>query len=138
MIFLQDSDFTNKLAISVKAQLLDGSADAFDLAELSAMAHIENSLSELYDLNAEFAKVDSERHRSLVDWTLNLAMYFLYERIPDDQLPPRVVKNYDDTLSIIGKIESGKKNTTLAKLVSETTGKKRTSFRWGSQAKKTH
>lgn len=138
MIFLLESDFTNKLDESVKAQILNGSADAFDLSELTAIAHIENSLSELYDLNAEFAKIDDERHRTLVLWCTNLAMYYLYERIPDNELPPRVVKNYDDTLSIIDKIESGKKNTTLTKLISEIDGKKKTVFRWGSQAKRTH
>ena len=138
MIFLKETDFVNKLDENVKAQLLNGSADAFDMAEQTAIAAIEDSLSSLYNLNAEFAKLDEERHRSLIKWCLNLSMYDLYERIPDNDLPPRVVKNYDDTIELLGKIETGKRTTTLERIVDEATGKTKTSIRWGSDKRRTH
>lgn len=138
MIFLLEGDFDNKLDESVKAQITGGSGEPFDLAEKTAMATVTDSLSELYNLTTEYAKTGTDRHPILVKWLVSIAMYDLYERIPDNQLPKRVVKNYDDTLKTIEKIEQGKKTCTLTKITDPITGNPKTVFRWGSEKRRTH
>ena len=68
---------------------------------------------------------------------MNLAVYFFYERIPDEQVPARVVKNYDDTRSDLDKIARGKLSVTLTHLTDDD-GKKETVFHWGSNPKRSH
>ncbi len=137
MIFLLDTDFANKIDNAVKLQITGGDEEVMNQAEKTAMAMVSGSLAELYDLALEYAKTGTERNQVLVRWLLNIALYDLYERIPDNQLPERVVKNYDDTLKMLEKIESGKRTCTLTKLTNET-GAKKTVFRWGSEIRKTH
>ncbi|MCF6185810.1 MAG: hypothetical protein L3J56_14525, partial [Bacteroidales bacterium] len=90
------------------------------------------------DLDAEFAKTGDDRHRNLLRWMLNLTVYFMYERIPDEQVPERIVKNNDDTINEIKLIEQGKRNTSLTKLIREDNQRKETNFRWGSNEKRTN
>jgi hypothetical protein len=138
MNFLTPEDFNLKLSTDILDQITESDETILDDAELHATAIIEDAFSATYDLDAEFAKTTTDRHKNLLKWMLNLTIYFIYERVPSQQVPDRVVKNYDDTILEIKGIESGKRNTTLALKVDETTGKANTVFRWGSNTKKSH
>ena len=137
MVFLTKEDFKIKLSTDIIAQITDSDDAVLDDAELQAMAIIQEALSITYDLDSEFAKTTDARHKNLMRWMLNLTVYFIYELVPDTQVPERVVKNYDDTIAKIEKLEAGKGNTTLSKIVDET-GKTNTVFRWGSNTKRSH
>jgi hypothetical protein len=135
MIFITEDDFKRKLSVDIRAQITESDPDILDDVEADAMAIIQDALSPTYDLDAEFAKAEDDRNKNLIRIMLNLMVYFIYERVPDTQVPERVVKNYDDTISEINKIEAGKKNISLAKIVDEETGEVSTVFRWGEQQK---
>jgi len=137
MIFLTITDFLLKISDDIRNQITGSDDAVLDDAEIHAMAVIQDALYQKYDLDAEFAKTGDNRHKNLLRWMLNLALYFLYERIPDNQVPERVVKNYDDTVIEIKNIEIGKRNTSLAKLTREDNGRKETNVRWGSNKKRT-
>ena len=68
---------------------------------------------------------------------MNLAVYFFYERIPDEQVPARIVKNYDDTRSDLEKIARGKMHTTLESMLNDDETKK-TIFSWSSNPPREH
>jgi phage gp36-like protein len=138
MNFLTRDDFDTKLSEDIVSQIIETDDTILDDAELQATAIIEDALSKTYDLDAEFAKTDTDRHKNLLRWMMNLAVYFIYERIPSNQVPDRVVKNYDDTIAEIKGIESGKRNTSLTLKVDETTGKTNSVFRFGSNLKRSH
>jgi len=138
MIYLTEGDFVAKISDNILEQILDGNNTILDEAEQSATAIIQDAFAEKYDLDAEFAKTVTDRHKNLLRWMLNLTLYFLYERVHDNQVPDRVVKNYDDTVSEIKSIEQGKRNTSLLKLIREDNARKETNFRWGSSNPRTH
>ncbi len=137
MIFLTEQDFNSRLDSNIRSQITEGNQEVLDGAEQSAMAVIQDALSATYDLDFEFAKTEEERHRNLIKWMLNLAIYFIYEKVPDNQVPERVVKNYNDAMSELRKLEAGKTNTTLQKMQDDT-GDNITVFRWGSNKPRTH
>lgn len=137
-VFLEITDFETKLSTDIRNQITDSNDAILEDAELHAMAVIEDAFYNKYDLDAEFAKLEDERHKNLLRWMLNLTLYFIYERIPDEQVPERVVKNYDDTVKEIEKIEQGKRNTSLTKLIREDNDRKETNIRWGGNTKRTH
>lgn len=139
MVFLTIDDFRSKLDADIRNQITGSDDELLDSAELQAMAIIQDAFSSTYDLDIEFAKTAGDRHMNLIRWMLNLTVYFIYERVPDSQVPERVVKNYDDTIAEIKAIEAGKRNTTLTKIVSDIVdGKVKTVFRWGSNTKRSH
>ncbi len=137
MIFLTETDFNSRLDSNIRNQITEGNQEVLDGAEQSAMAVIQDALSANYDLDYEFAKTGTDRHKNLIKWMLNLCIYFIYEKVPDTQVPERVVKNYNDTTKELQQLEAGKKNTTLQKLVNED-GSNPTVFRWGSNKARTH
>jgi hypothetical protein len=138
MIFITIEDFNRKLSVDIRNQITDNDDTILDLAEAEATAIIQDAFSQFYDLNSEFAKADTDRNMNLVRLMLNLVVYFIYERVPDSQVPPRVVKNYDDTIREIRDIEAGKRSISLARINDIETGKPSTVFRWGSNTKRTH
>lgn len=138
MTFLTTDDFLMKMSEDIRNQITDTNNAILDDAEIHATAIIQDAFYDKYDLDAEFAKTGDDRHRNLLRWMLNLTIYFIYERIPDEQVPERIVKNYDDTIAEIKAIEQGKRNTSLTKLIREDNQRKETNFRWGSNEKRTH
>ena len=132
MNFLTIEDFTMKMSEDIRNQITDTNDAMLDDAEIHATAIIQDAFYDKYDLDAEFAKTGDERHRNLLRWMLNLTVYFIYERIPDDEVPERVVKNYDDTIADIKAVEQGKRNTSLKKLIRADNLRNETNFRWGS------
>jgi hypothetical protein len=138
MIFLTINDFKLKLSTDILAQITGNDASINDDAENHAIGLINDAFSAKFDIATELAKTGSDRHANLLRWLLNLTVYFIYERIPDKQVPERVVKNYNDTIDEIVLIERGKRSTTLTPVVNETTGLKKTVFRWGSTEKRSH
>ena len=138
MTFLTEDDFLLKLPADIRDQITDGDSSVLDEAEAQSTAIIQDAFYEKYDLNAEFAKTGTDRHKNLLRWMLNLTIYFIYERIPANQVPERVVKNYDDTVTEIKNVEAGKRNTTLTKLIREDNLHKETNFRWGADKQRKH
>jgi hypothetical protein len=138
MTFLTTDDFLLKLPEDIRNQITGGDDTIIDEAESQATAIIQDAFFEKYDLGAEFAKTGTDRHVNLLRWVLNLTIYFIYERIPANQVPERIVKNYDDTIVEIKNVEAGKRNTTLAKLIREDNLRKETNFRWGAEKPRKH
>ncbi|MBN1250677.1 MAG: DUF1320 family protein [Bacteroidales bacterium] len=138
MIFLTTNDFLLKLSEDIRNQITDSNPEILDDAERHATAIIQDAFHDKYDLDFEFAKANENRHKNLLRWMLNLTVYFFYERIPDNQVPERVVKNYDDTITEVKLIEQGKRNTSLTKITRKDNQRAETNFRWGSNTKRTH
>lgn len=136
MNFLTVADFILKVPEYIRNQITDTDDSILDDAELHATAIVQDAFFDKYDLNTEFALTGTDRHKNLLRWMLNLVLYFIYERIPDEQVPERIVKNYDDTMMEIKHIEQGKRNTSLTKLIREDNQRKETNFRWGSNTKR--
>jgi len=99
--------------------------------EKSAITTVKDSLWK-YDIESIFTITGDDRHSNVVDWVMNLAIYKLYMRLPDDFVPESVIKNYNDTRSDLQKISDGHKNVNLPTL-----GKLR-KFKWGSQPPRSH
>ena len=57
-----------------------------------------------YDVAGEFAKVGNARNYFVLNWALNIAAYIIYQRVADDQVPEKVIKNYDDTIADLQKV----------------------------------
>ena len=113
MIFLTLNDITAKIPEAILSQITDSIDAVLDQAEQQAIAYVRDHLTGKYDIDAELQKTGADRHPSLVRWLTDLVIYYIYNRVPDVQIPDRVWKNYDDTRKELEQISLGKRQTTL-------------------------
>jgi len=135
--FITDNDYLERIDSNVLLQIVGEVGTLLDRAEEDSIATIKDLLSGLYNMGAEFSKTGTSRHRNLVRWTMDIAIYYAYRKIPGDQVPERVIKDYDNTMADLIKIAAGKVPTTLAPVTIEDNIPK-TVFRWGSNTKRSH
>lgn len=91
-----------------------------------------------YQIVEEFEKVGDERNNSVIFHMKNIVIYILYDRIPDDDVPEKVIKNYNDTMETLTEISKGKLRINLPKALIDTDGDGEgdtpiTKFRWGGE-----
>ena len=119
--------------------ILEDQEAILEEAELMARATIRDYLYPYYDCNKIFHEVDQHaKHRSVKRWLIVITLYYVYERIPDALVPARIVKNYDDIITILTNISDGKGVVDLPRLTIEKDGQEipKTKFKWGSEQKR--
>lgn len=132
------NDYKHKIRDEQLNQIIDEDESVLDGAEKKAIAAVFDAIHEYYDVDTIEATSGTDRPDSVIGWCQDLVMYYLYERVPDDYVPERVVKNYDDTIAILDDIASGKRSVRLTRKTEED-GTKSSKFRWGSnQPARTH
>jgi len=137
MIFLTKIDIEQKVQAGILALITNNDDTLLDTAETTAIGTVMDMLGGMYDIASELLKTGTERHSNLKKWLLSIAVYELYAHIPDNELPERVVKDYDDSLAILSKIAQGKMATTLQAVIS-VDGKIKRVFRYVFSAKRNH
>lgn len=142
MAYLDKADYKNMIKAHRLDQILDdlenaAPDDVLDDSESEAIAVIRDALVANYDVDNIFGRTGDDRHKNVLRWAKYLVMYFIYDRIPDELVPDRVIKNYDDTMQLLQDIADGKRSVDLPRL-QNTDGTTKTKFRWGSQTARSH
>lgn len=135
--FLSSADYLAGTKQRILDLILDGSLTALPLAENDARAYITDLLADRYDLTAEFAKTETDRNNSLIMWMRSITLYKLYARIPDEEVPERVIKDYDDTRRDLELIAKGNLGCSLKRIV-DSDGEKISRFRMSNNTPRTH
>lgn len=81
--------------------------------ERMAYGYVYEKLSNRFNLDKEIQKKGESRNPALVRWMSVLAIYYVYQSIPDEEIPERVRQNYEDVIAEIQRVASGKDNSTL-------------------------
>ncbi len=137
MIFITKIDIEQKITAGLLSLITGDDDTLLDTAETTAIGTVTDMLTGMYDLAAELTKTGSDRHSNFKKWILALCIYELYAHIPDNELPERVVKDYDDTLGILSKIAQGKLSTTLQAVTNDDGTVKRV-VRYGFSVQRNH
>jgi len=138
MIFLTETDFNEHIGADILSQITGDDDTLLDKAELIAIGTVKDAVSGLYDVDTDLEEdVADNRHQPLVLWLLSLATYQLYRQIPDDEVPARVIKDYDDTMETLIQIGRGKHPTNLSP-IEDTDGSSKRVFRMGSSTARSH
>ena len=78
-----------------------------------AAGFILEKLSKRYKIEEELAKSGMDRNQGMVRWMAILSIYYLYQSVPDDDIPERVRINYEDVIAELQRVSAGKDGTTL-------------------------
>ena len=91
------------------------------LADVSKTSEdiIAGYAGKLYDIVPEFSKTAGNRNYQILNWAINIALYLLYQRIEDYDVPQKVIKNYDDTIKKKKKLSTGKFNINIPPYIHE-------------------
>jgi Protein of unknown function (DUF1320) len=135
--FITYNDYQARLSQRILSLLTDNDNLILDNAEIEAAGIITDRLADKFDLNAEFVKTGSGRNATLLRWMKSLSLYFVYARVPDEEVPERIIKDYDDTRTELEKIQGGKLGCSLKRLT-DSEGETITRFRMGSNTPRSH
>jgi len=135
--WISSADYLAKVTNTHLQQIIEGNTDRLDEAETTAIAVVKDALFQRYDTDEIFSTSGASRPAQVVRWCVNLALYYLYERIPDKLIPERVVQNYEHTLAVIQDIEDGKKSVDLPNKTDDDE-EIITKFKWGSNTAREH
>lgn len=135
--YITKQDYITNIRDARLDEIIDLDDTLLDLAEVAAEAQVRDLLYQRYDTGIIFSKTGDARHMQVVEWMKHIVLYKIYERIDDELLPDRIVKNYDDTMGHLEKLNEGKRTADLPRR-EEADGKKATKFRWGSDTMRSH
>lgn len=96
--------------------------------ERMAYGYVYEKLSNRFNLDKEIQKKGESRNPALVRWMSVLAIYYVYQSIPDGEIPERVRQNYEDVIAEIQRVASGKDNSTLEPVTVDGTVRTRSKF----------
>lgn len=135
--FLEERDYEVFISPTALQKVMRMNSNQETDSEFLAYSYVNDKLTASFKISDEIKKKGDERNPTLVRWMTILAIYFLYQTIPDDEIPDRIVKNYDDVTKEIQRVASGKDNTTLTAVL-DSDGNTVTNFQWHSEARRTH
>lgn len=136
--FLSRDDYPAKIDLAILDQITGADSSILDDAEADAASCISDRIGNKYQVTAALAVTGESRNRTLVRWMLNIAVYYLYGRVPDLDIPERVVKDYDDTLADLDRIAAGKLPAPFDRVIDSSTGSVATRLRMGSNSPRSH
>ena len=96
---------------------------------------VKDFLYARYNTESIFSQTGSDRSNTVLGWLRAITLYKLYERIPDELLPERIVLNYEETMKIVGYVSEGRRDINLPRRVT-TEGVKTTKFRGGGDKRR--
>lgn len=137
MKFLEEKDFKGVLGQSALAGLKGPGAVNLDESEDRAISELD-PLRGKFNVTIMLGKKGIARHPVLIRMLVHITAYYLYNTVPDDEIPQRIVDNYRKELTLIKDLAAGKQSSTLDTLIDDTTGESVTIFRWGSNRKRSH
>ncbi|TAE20564.1 MAG: DUF1320 domain-containing protein [Candidatus Kapaibacterium sp.] len=142
MAFLIKSDIEILLRTYRLNQITDENDVLIETAASMAEAKIIDALYQYYDVTAIFGKTGIDRPQNVLTWSRHLTIYYLYERVPDEQVPERVVFHYKEVCEVLTDIAKGKISVDLPRLETDSDGDgkpdPKTRFKWGSVPKRSH
>jgi phage gp36-like protein len=135
--WISQTDYKAMVRDTHLAQIIDEDNTLLDNVELTAIQVVKDALHQWYDTTAIFGTSGANRPRQVLRWCIVLAVYYLYERVPDKLVPQRVTDNYTQAIDMLRDISDGKVSLDLPLRVNDE-GENVVKFRWGSQPARGH
>lgn len=135
--FLQKADYLTFIDEAALEKICRHNAEKLSQAENYAYGYVFEKLSARYDIEEEISRPEEDRNPVLVRWMVVIAVYFLYQAVPDDEIPERVRLNFEDVTKEISRVGSGRENCTFIQVTNKA-GRAKTKFRWASNPRRTH
>lgn len=138
MSLLQKSDLQTFIRTYRLDEITDDNDAVIDAAIADAEAMVIDNLHATFDTSIIWNTTGNDRPKNVLVWIKYIALYYIYERVADDLVPERVIKNYEETIKTLRKIANGDLEVNLPRIIIAETGKPRTKFRYGGNNPRTY
>ena len=118
-MYVVKSDYKTIISTALLATIIketDADTGQDILQNLSRIAEdtITIKAGVLYNILPEFSKTGTDRNFMILSLAISIAGYWLYQRIDDEEVPAKVIKNYNDAMNTLDEISRGKEPLNLA------------------------
>ena len=130
-MYIVKTDYKSRISTEllnlILTRIIDGE-DGVDEVQIltdiskTAVDIITGYSEKLYDIAPEWSKTGVTRNYQILNWAISIALYQLYQRIEDYDVPQKAIKNYDDTIDTLERLSTGKFNINLPAAASGTDG----------------
>lgn len=148
-MYVTKTDYKGKISLELLNILLaEDEQTILQMSSKIAEDTIATAAGVLYNVTDEFAKTGANRNFYLLNLAIDIALYNIYQRSDDEQIPEKIIKNRDDALDDLQKISIGKHALNLPQKTNDATTSSSNDEtiavggtglrRIGSQPKRTH
>ncbi len=116
-MFLSDSDYKSVCDDFEFTQIQDNAVTR-QQAEEAAMQMVASYTRDRYDMDAAFAHTGTDRDPMLVQVTVNITLYLLIHRLPQQMGSDRREQLYDDAIRWLRDVQASKASPAWPKYVS--------------------
>lgn len=135
--FITTGDYLPQIRQYNMEDLIDDNPTVVDTAEETAIQMVKDHIYQFYDVDVVFSQVGASRHKTVLQWCINITLYLVYERIADVMKPQSVIDNYKATMEWLKSVAGGELGVQgLPEITDPNTGSAITVFRWGSNKKR--
>lgn len=141
MQYIQGSDYLSRIDPELLLLATDHDPNMLIFCDKIATDSITGYIGHVYDVQSEFTKTGTNRNFQLLGWALGIAVYNIYLRLPDVDMPDKIITEYDQLITDLQDIGRGKFNINLPPVSAEPTDPNATGNglrRMGSENKRTH
>jgi len=115
-MYIQPEDFKGRISSDLLDMATEEDEDILAYCSKIAEDSIKGYIGHMYDITAELAKTALDRNFQLLSWALSIAVYHIFLRLPDVDIPEKVSKDYEGCLGDLENISKGKFTINLASL----------------------
>lgn len=133
--FITAADYATHIDTDLLNRVTDDDPSLLDTAEDQAIEMMRGYLNARYDVSAIFSQTGNDRNPVILMYAVDIALYYLYSRLPGDEVPDLRVKNYDTAESWLRRVNKGDVNPPDLPLMTDGS---RDYVKWGSAPQRSH
>lgn len=110
-MYVVKADYKGRITTTLLDQIIqEGASDGTDVlqtASKTAEDTVASACGVLYNISDELTKAGTYRNFLILSWCTSIALYWIYQRIDDEDVPAKVIKNYEDAINDLEKVSRG-------------------------------
>jgi phage gp36-like protein len=140
--FLTLSDYTRSIPLDLLVRITGGTApstpntDVLDQAEEDAIEYLKGYLHARYDVAAIFAATGDDRNPIIVKYTVDVALFYIYHRMPTDQVPEMRAYAYEAAEKWLVRVQKQQVNPPDLPVVASPEGDAKEYVQFGSNPRR--
>ena len=115
MAFLTADDYKSQIKDNVLNNILEGNNSLLLSTELKAQAQLTSALNMRFNVAAIFSAEGDARNAEVVMYMVDIVLFHLHSRINPGQVPDERKSRYEDALTWMKMVASGKLEPDLPK-----------------------
>lgn len=107
-MYIQQTDYKGRISYDLLQMAIEEDDEVLTYCSKIAEDSLKGYLGQLYDIDPELEKTALNRNYQLLSWALSIAVYHIFLRLPDVDIPEKVKKDYDECITDLADISKGK------------------------------